>query len=245
MAKLETITEEIASSLDRFGEAHFWIHTLEEFYHFSDPFRWHLNAFLKAIKEIPNLLSVELQNHEGFPEWFRTEREKLKGNVLLSFLSKQRDFVVHRGMLVPKSHGGIGCTEGRGFKVGISLPINPRLNSDEAMHRYLFLIVKDRKDPLSLLKPDDDSVPCVHRVWRLDPFDEELVELASRAWLQTGETLTNAIRWLGAEPPELALSCRHSAQQYQFKTYDRKELRAAVRNMRKRVSKIENKSKAD
>ena len=27
-----------------FEEAHFWIHMMEEYYHFADPFRWHLNG---------------------------------------------------------------------------------------------------------------------------------------------------------------------------------------------------------
>jgi hypothetical protein len=87
--------------VDRLEEAHFWIHQLEAFYHFADPVRWHLNAFLKAVKEVPVLLSKELQNHHGFPEWFRVERERLHANSLLRILGKQRDFVVHQGMLIP------------------------------------------------------------------------------------------------------------------------------------------------
>jgi hypothetical protein len=139
---------------------------------------------------------------------------------------------VHRGMLVPKSHGGIGVTEGRGFKAGFTLPIDPLLNSDEAMERYLFLISIDNQDPLDLLIDDDDSLPCVHRVWKLDTFEDEIVELAARSWLQTGETIGHIIRWLGGEPSGLQMNCRHSAQQVQFKTYDRNDLNRKLERMR-------------
>jgi hypothetical protein len=227
------IEKSLASSFDRFEEAHFWIHQLELSYHFANPFRYHFNAFLKAIKEVPCLLSTELQNHDGFPAWFRNERKKLQENRLLSFLSKQRDFVVHRGMLVPKSHGGIGITEGRGIKLGFSLSINPLMDSDAAMDRFIFVISTDGKDPFGVLTEDEESMPCVHREWKLEAFDEELVELATKAWLQTGETVGDVVRWLGAKPPELKLGCRHSTQEVQFKLYDRKALKARLREFKK------------
>ncbi|OMR58921.1 hypothetical protein AQ765_07200 [Burkholderia pseudomallei] len=126
----------IESALDRFREAHFWIHALEEYYHFADPFRWHLNAFLKSIKEVPQLIQMGLQNREGFNRWYRQEREKLAVDPLMRFLADKRDFVVHRGMLVPNSHGSIGITEGRGFKLGLTFPVHPLEDSDDAMHRY-------------------------------------------------------------------------------------------------------------
>jgi hypothetical protein len=232
MEKVREIEGEIRSGLDRFAEAHFWIHALEQFYHYADPFRWHLNAFLKAIKEVPTMLKMELQNQKGFPAWFEGETERLRENQLLRSLSKHRDFVVHRGMLVPKSHGGIGVTESRGFNAGITLPIDPLMDSDEAMRRYIFVISSGGKDPLDLLREDEESLPCVQRVWKLDAFEKEIVELAAKAWLQTGETVGNAVRWLGGEPPNLQLTCRHSAQEVQYKMYDRKELKRDLKEVR-------------
>ena len=63
---METAYDKLTSSLDRFHEAHFWIHMLEEHYHLANPFRWYLNVFLKALKEAPPLLKVALQNEGGF-----------------------------------------------------------------------------------------------------------------------------------------------------------------------------------
>jgi hypothetical protein len=232
---IDKIGKDIPASFDRFKESLFWIHRLEEFYHYAEPFRWHLNAFLKAIKEVPSLLSMELQNREGFPQWFSNERERLKSNPLLSFLSRQRDFVVHRGMLVPQSHGGIGCMEGKGLKVGVSLPIDPGLNSDDAMHRYLFIVAVQNDDFLSLLNDDEESLPCIHRIWRLEQFEEEIVELASRAWAQTGETLGSVSRWLGIETSSRDGDCPRETSQFQFKTYNRKALKKEMQRLRETV----------
>ena len=228
---MENVTRKIESSLDRFQESHFWIHSMEQFYHYADPFRWHLNAFLRSLKEVSQLLQMELQNETGFPKWFREHRAKLVSDPLISFLSKQRDYVVHRGMLIPGSKGAIGLTEGRGMKFGLSIPIHPLEDSDHAMHRYLSVLI-DQRDPLGLLQPDEDSLPCVKREWRIPSFDEEVLDLAAVAWLRVGETIASVLHWLGVEPPQLSLDCRHSSQQVQYKLYERSGLRQELKEIR-------------
>ena len=221
----------IESAADRFREAHFWIHTLEQFYHCANPFRWHLNALLKAMKEVPQLLQMGLQNERGFSDWYRSERERLTSDPLMRFLSEQQDFVVQRGMLVPKSHGSIGISEGRGFKLGMTFPVHPLEDSDHAMHRYL-RHVADGDDFLELLRPDEESLPCIHRVWRIPPFEEEVVDLAAHAWLRTGETINAVERWLGTAPEQFSLDCRHSSQKVQFELYSREKLNEELAGIR-------------
>jgi hypothetical protein len=225
----------IESALDRFKESHFWIHALEQSYHHADPFRWHFNAFLKSIKEIPQLISMGLQNHQGFSTWFKDQRESLTRDPLMNYLATQRDFVVHRGTLIPSSHGSIGITEGRGFKLGLSFPVHPLEDSDDAMHRYLHHVLK-HGDFLQFLSPDDDSLPCIHREWKVPEFPDELVEISARAWLRTGETINSVVSWLGVEPQELSLSCRHSSQRVQFKLFDRELLNKQLDEMRREES---------
>lgn len=106
-------TDAMRGSLDRFQEAHFYLHQMERFYHEADPFRYSLNSFIRALKEVPQLVSMELQNHAGFPTWFRKKRDELRSNDLLLFLHDQRNFIVHRGTLLPASNGAIGITESR------------------------------------------------------------------------------------------------------------------------------------
>ncbi len=223
---------QVEPALDRFREAHFWIHMLEQHYHHADPFRWHLNAFLKCIKEIPQLIQMALQNRRGFSTWFREHRRALASHQLLRHLGEKRDFVVHRGMLVPDSQGSIGLTEGRGFKLGLTFPVHPLEDSVHAMHRYLQYVL-EHKDVLGLLREDDDSLPCIHREWKIEGLDEEIVESSAQAWLRTGETINAVVSWMGVDPEELSLNCRHSAQRVQFKLFDRAELKKQLQAMRR------------
>ena len=78
-------------------------HMMQQFYHDADPFRWHLNVFLKAIKEVPQILQIGLQNANGFPSWFKLHRQALIDDELFGGLSKKQDIVVHKGMLIPVS----------------------------------------------------------------------------------------------------------------------------------------------
>lgn len=233
MSSGDQLIKPIEPALDRFREAHFWIHTMEEYYHHADPLRWHLNAYLKALKEVPLLLQMGLQNRNGFSKWFKNERDQLNADPLIHHLANQRDIVVHRGMLVPNSHGSIGVTEGRGFKLGMTFPLHPLEDSDHAMNRYLhYMLLPKSIDFLGVLADDDDSMACVHRVWKLEPFDQELVDLAATAWLRLGELVNQVVAWLGVPSQELSLNCMHSGQRIQFKLYDRDKLKLQLKQMR-------------
>lgn len=232
--------EKIEPAFDRFMEAHFWIHQLEDTYHYADKFRWCLNAYLKSIKEIPLLLSVKLQNTPGFTTWYKPHREQLLGDKLLNFLSEKRDFVVHRGMFVPNSHGEIGITEGRNFKLGIKYEVSSLEDSDTAMSRFLNMVaVRPELDFMGILVPDDDSEPCIHRVWRLPEFKEDVLELTSQAWLRTGKTLNEVVHWLGGQPKKLALDCRRSAQKINFKLYNRNKLNEEIVVIRRKIKRCQ------
>ena len=216
----------IESSLDRFREAHYWIHMLERHYHQADPFRWYLNAFLKAIKEVPQLLTMELQNEKGFKEWFSDQRKQLHADPLIDRFTQQRNQVVHQRMLLPNSSCRVGVTELRGLKLGMDFKTDPREDSDVAMDHYLR--AASEWDYLGILIPDEDSIPCVQREWRLDDLDGEVVDLCAKAWLRIGKTIGAVLGWLGEDVPPLSIDCLHGRQEVQFKLYSRDKLRARM-----------------
>lgn len=201
---------------------------MEQHYHLADQFRWHLNVFMKAIKEVPELISRELQNERGFPEWFRGQKGILSEDPLIQALAKGRNQIVHQQMLIPKSRADVGLTELRGMKLGMTFPVDPLEDSDAGMERYLQLVKRGENekaaDFLGILILDEDSLPCVRREWRLPEFDVELIDLCAKAWLRTSETLMAVLRWLGEDPPPQTLSCRSGHQAILFKTYDRDAL---------------------
>lgn len=212
----------VEASLDRFQEAHYWIHMLEEHYHEADPFRWYLSAFLKAMKEVPQLLRIELQNEHGFKEWFAPQRKQLHADPLICYLAKQRDIVVHRGMLLPVSTCTVGIAEPRGMRLGIGIKADPREDSDTVMDRFFRALGKH--DLEGLLTSDSDSLPCVQRTWKLKSFDGEVLELCAKAWLRLGSTLNAVLEWLQEDVPLLSIDCLHGQEAVQFKLYDRDEL---------------------
>lgn len=61
-------------ALDRFREAHFYIHVMENEYHRADEFRWACNSFLRVLKEVPQVLQMKLQNRPGFMERYGPQR---------------------------------------------------------------------------------------------------------------------------------------------------------------------------
>ena len=80
--------DKLTSALDRFQEAHFWLQMMEQHYHSADQFRWHLNVFMKALKEVPDLIAQELHNEKDFPVWFWEQRATLFNDPLMQALSK-------------------------------------------------------------------------------------------------------------------------------------------------------------
>src|SRR5665213_2536515 len=184
-------------ALDRLQEAHFFLHGLEVYYHVASPFRWHLNTFLRALKEVPQIISTTLQNRPGFPSWYKEQRRTLLEDSLIGYLGKQRDFVVHSGMLRPSSRAMIGVTEGQGMNLAVGGQFDPLSDSNDAIRRYVDAS-RTNGDFFGVLEDDDDSLPAVERRWSLQAFgDIDLVELCATAWLTMGDHLSSVVSHIG------------------------------------------------
>ena len=170
-----------------------------------------------------------MQNESGFAPWFREQRKDLRSDPLIADLFKKRDILVHQHMLLPQSKGTVGTTDGRRFKMAMNADFPPWKDSDRAILEYAVQLREF--DFLGLVTPDDDSMPCIYREWRLPEFDEEVVELCSRSLLRIGEVLNAVIRWQGAEPTRLALDCRHDGDKVRWKLYDRSALSKQVKEL--------------
>ena len=115
------------------------------------------------------------------------------------------------------------------MKMGMSWDINPLEDSDAAVVR---VAMETRHcDFLGLTTPDEDTVPFIEREWRLQDFDQELVDLCASGWLRVGVFIADLLRWQGVAPPTLSLDCRHSSSEIRKRTYDRDRLAEAVRQL--------------
>jgi hypothetical protein len=115
---------------------------------------------------------MELQNRSGFTQWYRERRKITNEDPLIADLFKKRDIVVHKSMLKPKSSAYLGITEGEGFKLAMSMPLDLFQDSDILMVRYLLINAKSQSDLdiFGILADDEEQLPCIERHWGLDPF---------------------------------------------------------------------------
>lgn len=235
------ILSSLASTLDRLDEAGWFIHMMEEHYHKADRFRWCLNSFLRSLKEVVQLLTMEVQQNATASKWLRQEKQTLYDEPIISFLFKQRDIVVHKSMLKPASAGSVGFTRGRGLKIGLGMPIDPLSDSEEAILRYIHFAAKG-KDFLGILYTEDDGggeYTCVHREWRLDQFpDKELTELAAQAWERIAQLTLDVATKLGANviKPKFKLG---NPDQVRFEIYNPEWIKEQLEDAKARIQKSE------
>src|SRR5437660_4540968 len=103
----------IEGSLDRWAEAHWNLHQIEQHYHFPEAFRYSFNAFVRSLKEVPQILKMDLQNEPDFASTIKPMIDHMREDPLLRKLAIHRDFVVYRGMFEMKSKGYFGTKRGR------------------------------------------------------------------------------------------------------------------------------------
>lgn len=223
---------------DRLHEAHWFLHQMDLNYHQANPFRYSLNAFLRALKEVPQIIKMELQNVPGFSVWFEPHANQLSRDPLLSLLRKKRDFVVHQGMFLPVSRVTVGLSKWGKFKLGLGLDLDPLEDSDTAMICYLHTVAEGGSDVLDILRDDDDTAPCVWRTWRIEQFkDDELVDLVAKAWTAVANVVVAALEWQQHPSPNRDLSCRHGSEALQSRTYDRARLRQLLTQIKEEKRK--------
>ena len=214
---------QIEAAMDRWSECHWHIHHMETNYHTPDLFRFSLNSFIRAVKEIPQILKMELQNHPHYKKTFKPLITSLHANDLMSLLHKKRDFIVHQGMMEILSNGCVGTTEGRGIKISIGFNVSPHETTLEAYERFKN-ICKENKVIRDAAGPDCDSWPMVRREWKIPEFpDKELLQLSIDSWRLIGNIISDIVINLGGEALDLSFSCRHEPEKVKTMEFSQSE----------------------
>lgn len=223
----------VEASLDRWRECHWHIHQIERTYHEPDSFRYSLNSFIRAVKEVPQLLQMELQHEPMYRQTIKPMVTALYRDPLLSLLHKKRDFLVHQGMLVPHSSGYAGVTRGHGkLKMGMTFGVGPHESSDEAFIRYV-KTCKAVPDFNLLCGPEEDTLPCIQRKWVIAEFPEtDLLDVVVAAWQTTGEVMSQVLVHLGAQALDLTMPCRHDPEKVRMKIYTHEQFETQLKSIR-------------
>jgi len=209
----------IEPALDRWSECHWHLHQMEANYHEPAAFRYAANSFIRAFKEVPQLLKMTTQNHSELRKAMENRFKSLSDSDLYKKLKSTRDFLVHQGMLELESRGSAGTTEGPKVKISFPFMVHPWESSDEAYTRYKEVCRTD-KMMRNLIGPDCDSAPAIWRTWIINAFPgRDLLEVAFEAWVKLGELLSAVIEARGGEPLNLSMPCRHNPELVKIKRF--------------------------
>ncbi len=196
---------------------------MEANYHSPDAFRYALNSFIRAFKEVPQLLTMNLQHLPELKADIEPVFQQLRDSDLYRVLSTTRNFLVHQGMLDLESHGSAGTTEGRKVKISFPFRVHAWESSDDAYVRYKEVCRTD-KMMRGLIGPDCDSAPAIWRTWMTKDFPgRDLLEVVFEAWTRLGNVLSAAVEARGGDALDLSMPCRHNPELVKIKRFSQHE----------------------
>ncbi len=215
--------KQIESALDRLQESHWFLHQIETHYHNADALRFSLNAFIRSIKEVPQMVTSSLQNNSEFVEWHKPVKMKLiQDNNIISKLIGKRNHIVHKSMLKPKSKAFMATVRGKTIKMQFDFYIDPFEDSDIAFKRFLKL---SNENPVlfNILAPDDTQILTLIREWRITGLDDEIMDVSRKAWLVMVKYLSEVLGFLDAKGfPRTLPDCFVNTKNFMHKRYSEK-----------------------
>lgn len=181
-------------------------------YHDSERFRFNMNAFIQALRNITFALQYEKRKLPDFDLWYAKKQEWMRESPLLKKFIDGRNIVVKRGNLEIKSKAHIGLFRERNLKLGIAIPVNPFISS-------LNLLETAEKQFVGILIDGEHSAigeQCgIHRKWVVEEIgEEEVLQLCFQAWRIIGQLIKEAHEILNHDfyLPE---GCEESPKNYQ------------------------------
>lgn len=123
----------ISSTVDKLWEAWYFILGMVSSYHDPHAFRYNLNAFIQALRNVTFMLQSEDGKPPGFEQWYKAKRREMASNPQLKRFVEARNLVVKKQMLAAKSTLRIGIFRGRRFKLGVGGDVDHFRSSHELL----------------------------------------------------------------------------------------------------------------
>ena len=212
--------QKIEAALDRWQESHWFLHQIEGNYHNADALRYSMNAFIRSLREIPDMVTMALQNVDGFPAWHKPIKRALEAeDCLFSQIIQRRNHIVHKSMLKPESKAFVASVRGYTIKMQFGFYIDPFEDSDQAIQRFIEKS-KENSILMQVLAPDEVQVLALIREWHITGFDEEIIESFRNAWIRVTSYLSDILSFLGEErfPADLP-DCFRDSRDFRYKKY--------------------------
>lgn len=179
-----------------------------------------MNAFIRALREIPDMVNMSTQNNKEFVAWHKPIRKALETeDPLIVQIINHRRYIVHKSMLKPESKAYMAAIRGYTIKMQFPFYVDPFEDSDSAVDRFLEM-TKENPVLLGMLAPDDVQVLAIIREWHIEGFDSEIIIVFRHAWLRIGEYLSDVIEFLGGERlPDNLPGCFKDPREHYYKKY--------------------------
>jgi len=189
----------IPMSHDRFNEAHYFLHRMEQTYHEPRPFRYNLNAFVSAHRAVHEMLRVELEA-KGEIAWWRDRRREFADDDVLSRFAVGRNIVLHQRAILEGSQVGIGVFRGRTLK----LAVMHDLQTDETSAALLLRMVPRILGGAGVLDEEHSAVGeqlGVQRLYFVKDLsqDEDVLRASRRALARTSGAVAEAHNRFGGQ----------------------------------------------
>lgn len=184
-------------SHDRIAEAHYFLHRLEEEYHNPALFRFHLNAYIAAIRAVHELLQKELEK-QGQVAWWKKRRKEFVEDPVLSRFARGRNLSLHQRAILQGSRVSIGLFRGRRLKLTIRSDIHSDETSEAMLERILPSAVGFFIDDEHAAIGEQLGVQRLYFVRELSD-EEDVLRACFRALARTSKASAEAHNRLGAQ----------------------------------------------
>ena len=183
----------LAQTDDKFIEAHYFVSRMMDEYHDPMPFRYNLNAFLQALRNVTFVLQKEFSHRDSFREWYQERQKTMKDDPLLRKFVDGRNVVVKKRSLELNSKATTGVFRSRTLKLGLAGDVPTHLPSRHLIER---MALKS-----GLIDPDHfaiDEQYGVRREWYAPELgDGNVISLCDLAWVKIGRVLSEAHDFAG------------------------------------------------
>lgn len=119
----------ITATVDKFWESWYFLLGMYDNYHEPFAFRYELNAFIQALRNITFMLQSEKSRPPSFEDWYTTQQQKMRSDAHLRRFVGARNLIVKQSMLATASKAHVGLFRGRRFKLGMDTELDPFLDS--------------------------------------------------------------------------------------------------------------------
>ena len=104
-------------------------------YHDPVTFRFNLNAFVQALRNVTFILQSEDIKPPGFDSWYSSKQLEMRNDGDLRRFVEARNVVVKQSMLNLRSTCYMGVFRGRQLKAAIGGPVPPCISSQDYLER--------------------------------------------------------------------------------------------------------------